>query len=142
MASAVSPISFSTCSSPPISACISRSTRVPCCRPNSTSFWISANSTDDVSRSSCSSCASVLASRLSWYFLRRSASSARARSPRASISRAMAVSLSVSTVIRRWYWCSLSRCVLRSRIALARLVGAVSRGREGGGGLLAAGVAY
>jgi len=118
IASAVSPISFSTCSMPPISAWISRSTRVPCCRPKTTSFWISANSTLDVSCSSCASCASVLARSVSWYFFRRRASSARFLSFWASMARAMAVSRSVRTVIRRWYWWRRSRWVLRSRIAL------------------------
>lgn len=103
---------------PPISAWISLSTLVPCCRPKTTSFCIWANSTLDVSFSSCSSCASVWASSVCWYFFLRRASRARFLSPLASICRAMSVSLSVRTVMRRWYWCSLSRWIFMSRMAL------------------------
>lgn len=109
MASSFSPIIFSTASMPPISAWISLRTFVPCWMPYMTSFWIRANSTLLVSCSSWASCESVLDSRVSWYFFRRSASSAPDLLPAASICLAMAVSLSVRTVMRFWYWRSLSR---------------------------------
>jgi hypothetical protein len=50
--------------------------------------------------------------------LRRSASRARGLSPLARSVRAAEVSRVVRWVMRRWYWWSLSRWVLRSRIAL------------------------
>lgn len=119
-ASSLSPSSFSTFSIPPISLWISFSTAVPCCSPYSTSFCTSANSTSDVSCSSCASCASVFASNDSWYFLRRSASFARAVSPFARHSFAISFSRSVKTVIRFWYWCSLSRWFFMSKMALSK----------------------
>ncbi|RYO94214.1 hypothetical protein DL764_007872 [Monosporascus ibericus] len=94
---------------------------------------MAANSTSRVSRSSCASCASVRNSSCSWYFLRRSASSARGLSPRASSVLAASVSRSVRAPIRRWYWCSLSRWFLRSRIALFVFpAGRASSAHQGG----------